>query len=73
MTEIVYPEDGRLIRIESTPATESMGIAGWEVVPQGRIEEAGLYFFYRPQQLLGSAKLAIPVYVPWRYVEEAVA
>jgi hypothetical protein len=67
--EVIYPEEGRLIRIKPTPVTEAMGIAGWEGYAQGTAPEYGLFFFYRLEQLPGDAKIAIPSRVEWSYVE----
>lgn len=65
----MYPEEGRLIRIKSTPETEAMGIAEREGYAQGELPEYGYFFFVQPGQLLGDAKIAIPAWVGWWYIE----
>lgn len=69
MSEIIYPKDGRTIRIAPTPTSERMGVAGWEGYAQGTLPEYGYFFFVGRRQLLGEHKIALPAFLEWWYVE----
>jgi hypothetical protein len=69
MREDMWPEDGRMIRIKTTPVTERMGIAGWEGYKQGAMD-THMWLFAPFNIVAGDFKVGLPTGVPWWYIEE---